>query len=158
MRNQQIQTDLLSEDRTPIETLNYALARERGQANQQNVHNSQSSQSHIHTDNPWFEKIQSIKRKNRGPILPTPQTGQIQNCRRCGNKFLPGHLTYAPRKTKLAEYAKRSAISQNYADQKCHHAPHSDHNNVNNKRIQEYTHRKGKTNWHKDKHNKKLET
>ena len=35
MRNQQIQMDLLSEDRTPSETLNYALAREIGQANQQ---------------------------------------------------------------------------------------------------------------------------
>ena len=89
MRNQQIQMDLLSEDRTPSETLNYALARERGQANQQRMHNSQSSKSHIHTENPWFEKIQYIKRQNRGPILPTPQTGQIQNCRRCGNKFHP---------------------------------------------------------------------
>ena len=57
MRNQQIQMDLLSEDRTPSETLNYALARERGRANQQTMHNSQSSQSHIHRDNPWFEKI-----------------------------------------------------------------------------------------------------
>ena len=40
MRNQDFQMDLLSEDRTPSETLNYALARERGQANQQKMHNS----------------------------------------------------------------------------------------------------------------------
>ena len=34
MRNQQIQMDLLSEERTPSETLQYALARERGQESQ----------------------------------------------------------------------------------------------------------------------------
>ena len=107
MRNQQIQMDLLSEDRTPSETLNYALARERGQANQQKMHNSQSSQSHIHTDNPWFEKIQYIKRQNRGPILPTPQTGQIQNCRRCVNKFLPGHLNICPAKNEACRVCKK---------------------------------------------------
>ena len=39
MRNQQIQMDLLSEDRSPTETFNYALARERGQANQQKMNN-----------------------------------------------------------------------------------------------------------------------
>ena len=89
MRNQQIQMDLLFEDRTPSETLNYALARERGQANQQKMNNSQSSQSPIHTDNPWFEKIQYIKRQNRGPILPTPQTGQMQNCRRSETNSYP---------------------------------------------------------------------
>ena len=86
---------------------NYALARERGQANQQRMHNSQSSQSHIHTDNPWFEKIQYIKRQNREPILPTPQTGQIQNCRRCGNKFLPGHLNVCPAKTEACRTCKK---------------------------------------------------
>ena len=96
MKNQQIQLDLLSEDRTPSETLIYELARERGQANQQKLNNSHSP---IHADNPWFEKVQYIKRQNRGPILPTPQTGQVQNCRRCGNKFLPGHLNICPSKT-----------------------------------------------------------
>ena len=107
MRNQQIQMDLLSEDRTPSETLNYALARERGQANQQKLHNSQSSQSLIHTDNPWFEKVQYIKTQNRGRILPTPQTGQIQNCRRCGNKFLPGHLNTCPAKIEACRICKK---------------------------------------------------
>ena len=57
MRNQQIQMDLLSEDRSPTETLNYALARERGQANQQKMNNSQSPQSSTFRDNPWFEKV-----------------------------------------------------------------------------------------------------
>ena len=69
MNNQQIQLYLLSEDKTPSETLNYALARERGQANQQKMNSSHSS---VNTNNPWFEKVQYIKRQNRGPILPTP--------------------------------------------------------------------------------------
>ena len=73
MSNQQIQMDLLSEDRTPSETLNYALARERGQANQQKMHNSQPSQSHTHTDNPWFEKIQYMNTIEDQYYLPHKQ-------------------------------------------------------------------------------------
>ena len=110
MRSQQIQLDLLSEDRTPSETLNYALARERGQANQQKTNSSHST---IHADNPWFEKVQYIKRQNRSPMLPTPQTGQIQNCRRCGNKFFQEHLNICPAKNeacriciKIGHFAK----------------------------------------------------
>ena len=68
MRNQQIQMDLLSEDRTPSETLNYALARERGQANQQKMNNSQKPQ---HANNPWFEKIQYIKRQQSTNLTNT---------------------------------------------------------------------------------------
>ena len=104
MRNQQIQMDLLYEDSTPSETLNYALARERGQANQQKMKNSQSP---IHADNPWFEKVHYIKRQNRGPLIPTPQTGQIQNCRRCGNKFLPGYLNICPAKIEACRICKK---------------------------------------------------
>ena len=85
-------------------TLNYALARERGQANQQKMN---SSHSPIYVDNPWFEKVQYIKRKNRSPILPTPQTGQIQNCRRCGNKFLQGHLNICPAKNEACRICKK---------------------------------------------------
>ena len=59
MKNQQIQMDLLSEDRTPSGTLNYSLAKERGQANQQKMN---SSHSPIHADNQWFEKVQYVKR------------------------------------------------------------------------------------------------
>ena len=94
MNNQQIQIHLLSEERTPSETLQYALAGERGQENQQKMRNTNTNTQ----QNPWFEKIQYIKRQNRVPILPTPQSGQIQDCRRCGNKFLLGHLNVRPRK------------------------------------------------------------
>ena len=63
MRSQQIQMDLLSEDRTPSETLNYALARERGQANQQKMHNSQSPHSSTYNDHPWFKKYSTLRDK-----------------------------------------------------------------------------------------------
>ena len=104
MSNQQIQMDLLSEDRTPSETLYYALARERGQANQRKMNISHSS---INTNNPWFEKVQYMKRQNRGPMLPTPQTGQIQNCRRCGNKFLAWHRNIYPTKNEACRIRKK---------------------------------------------------
>ena len=44
MRNPQIQMDVLSEDRDPIRTLQYALARERGQENRQKMTNTSRSQ------------------------------------------------------------------------------------------------------------------
>ena len=55
--------DLLSEERTPSETLQYALARERGQESQQKMRNTYTNTLQA---NPWFEKIQYIKRQNRG--------------------------------------------------------------------------------------------
>ena len=104
MNNQQIQMDLLSEERTPSETLQYALARERGQESQQKMINTNTNPA---PQNPWFEKIQLIKRQNRVPILPTPQSGQIQDCRRCGNKFLPGHLSVCPAKNEACRLCKK---------------------------------------------------
>ena len=129
MNNQQIQMDLLSEARTPAETLQYALARERGQESQQKIININTNPN---TSNPWFEEIQHIKRQNKIPILPTPHTGQIQDCQRCGNKFLPGHLNVCPsaqHKTMLVGYAKRSATLPSFASPKCHR----DHSKTCNK-------------------------
>ena len=104
MNNQQIHLYLLSEDNTPSETLNYALAREWGQANQQKTNSSHSA---VNTNNPWLEKVQYKKRQNRGPILPTPQTGQIQSCRWCNKKFLPGHLNICPAKNEACRIRKK---------------------------------------------------
>ena len=104
MNNQQFQMDLLSEERTPSETLQYALARERGQESQQKMRNTYTNTLQA---NPWFEKIQYIKRQYRVPILPTPQSGQIQDCRRCGNKFLPGHLNVCPAKNEICRICKK---------------------------------------------------
>ena len=96
--------DLLSEEKTPSETLQYALARERGQESQQKMINTNTNPA---PQNPWFEKIQLMKRQNRVPILPTPQSRQIQDCRRCGNKFLPGQLNVCPAKNEACRICKK---------------------------------------------------
>ena len=57
MSNPQIQMDLLSEDRDPLETLQYAIARERGQENQQRISNT-------HALNPSGSGITSYKNKD----------------------------------------------------------------------------------------------
>ena len=81
--------DPLSEDRSPRDTVNYALAKERGQASHQKMNNTHTPKSR---DNPFFNQLPYIKRQNKAPILPTPKTGQIQDSRRCGHNFLPGHF------------------------------------------------------------------
>ena len=55
MANPLIQMDLLSEDRDPIATLNYAITKERGQENQQRISNT-----HAHI--PQGAKINLIQR------------------------------------------------------------------------------------------------
>ena len=103
---QQIQMDLFSEDRPPSEALIYALVRERerSQANQQKMNNTNTTTS---TDKTWFEKIQYIKRQIRASILPTPQTGKIQDYRTCGNKFLQGHLNICQAKNEVCRTCKK---------------------------------------------------
>ena len=58
MSNLQIQMGLLSEDRDPLETLHYAITRERGQENQQRISNT-------HAKSPNGSGINLIQ-------LPTP--------------------------------------------------------------------------------------
>ena len=57
MSNPQIQMDLLSEDRDPLETLQYAITRETGQKNQQRISNT-------HALNPSGSGINLIKNKD----------------------------------------------------------------------------------------------
>ena len=51
--------------------------------------------------------VKNIERQNRVPILPTPQSGQIYDCRRCGSKFLPGHLNVCPAKNEICRICKK---------------------------------------------------
>ena len=81
MSNQQIQMDLISEDRDPLETLIYALTRERRQENQQRI-------SIIHAHIPQGIDI-NFKKRNKGTtrgrsILPTPANNKIPDFRKCG--------------------------------------------------------------------------
>ena len=66
-----------------------------------------NTNSNTNMTNPWFEKIQYIKRQNKVPILPTPNSGQIQESRKCGTKFLPGHLNVCPAKNEVCRICKK---------------------------------------------------
>ena len=56
MSNPQIQMDILSEDRDPLETLHYAITRERGQENQKRISNT-------HAQSPRESGIKLIQRQ-----------------------------------------------------------------------------------------------
>ena len=62
MRNPQIQVDLLSEDRDPIRTHQYALARESGQENQQKL--TKPNRTTLETNPTGSTDVQYIKRNN----------------------------------------------------------------------------------------------
>ena len=83
--------ELLPENREPIKTLQYALARERSQENQQNMANPNKSLTEIKPIG--STEVQYIRRNNiqqrtstqqRTGILPTPKTGLIPVCWKCG--------------------------------------------------------------------------
>ena len=94
MNNTSIQMDLLSEVRTPQQVPNFAINRERGQANQQEI-------LRAHTNNTSWSQVSYIRNKPRTsfpqrtiqqPILPTPPTGKIEPCYKCGQAFIKIHL------------------------------------------------------------------
>ena len=114
MRNPQIHMGLLSEDRDPIRTLRNALARERGQENQQKMTNT--SRSHFDTNQKEQSEVQYIRRNNtqqrqniqqRTGILQTPKSGQVRDRRECGYKFIPGHLSNCPAKNEVCRICKK---------------------------------------------------
>ena len=133
MRNPQIQMDLLSEDRDPIGTLQYALAREKGQENQQKMTNA--GRSHFDTNPQGQSDVQYIRRNNtqqrqstqqRTGILQTPKSGQIPDCWKCGYKFIPGHLSNCPAKNEVCRICKKIGHYAKMCKQKCHLDQHKD--------------------------------
>ena len=100
MNNTAIQMDLLSEVRTPQQVLNYAIHRERGQANQQEILRANSTST--------WNQVTYI-RQNRRPqaILPTPQSGKIVPCWKCGNPFTPNHLQNCPARNTTCKICKK---------------------------------------------------
>ena len=80
MTNTSIQMDLLSKVRKPQQVLNFAINRERGQANQQEILKA-------HTNNTSWSQVSYIRNRPRPPItqrtlqqpiLPTPTAGKIE--------------------------------------------------------------------------------
>ena len=111
MSNPQIRMDQLSENSDPLESLHYAITRERGQENQQHI-------SSTHAKNPNGSGINLIQRTRqqtaRRSILTTPpNNNKIPDCWKCGYKFIKGHLDNCPAKNtignicrKIGHYAK----------------------------------------------------
>ena len=97
--------DLLSEDRDTLETLHYAITRERGQENQPRI-------SSTHAQNPNGSGINLIQRTRqqtpRRSILPTPpNNNKIPDCWKCGYKFIKGHLDNFRAKNSIGNICKR---------------------------------------------------
>ena len=123
--------DLLSEDRDPIGTLQYALARVRGQENQQKMKNTNNYKT---ITNPiGTTEVHYVRRNNtqqRTEILAKLKTNPIPSCWKCGQKFIPGHLNICPAKQekKIAEVAKKLATTPKCVKQKCHPEHRKEHN------------------------------
>ena len=104
MSKPQIQMDLLSEDRDPQKTLQYAITRERGQENQQRISNT-------HAQSPSGSGINLIQRQRqqtqRRSILPTPSSNnKIPDCWKRGDKIIKGHFDNCPAKNTICNICK----------------------------------------------------
>ena len=96
MHSSNIQMEFLSEVRTPQQVLNYAINRERGQANQQEIQKDHSNWSTV-----------SYVRQNK-PRNNLPQQNQkITPCRKCGNPFSMSHLQICPAKNTQCNICKK---------------------------------------------------
>ena len=91
MTNTSIQMDLLSEDRTPQQVLNFAINRERDQQEILRAHTSKTSWSQVsYIRN---KPITSFPQRTiQQPILNTPPTEKIEPCYKCGQAFIKNHL------------------------------------------------------------------
>ena len=104
MNNQQIQIDLLSEERTPSETLQNKLARERGQERLQKMINTNIN---ANTSNPWFEKKTIYKTTKQSTYSPNTPVRTNTRLPSCGNKFFPRHLNVCPLKNEACRICKK---------------------------------------------------
>ena len=97
MTNTSIQMDLFSDVRTPQQILNFAINRERGQANQQEI-------LRAHTNNTSWSQVSYIRNKPttsfpqrtiQQPFLPTPPTGKLCKTQNFTGKIskMIGHFT-----------------------------------------------------------------
>ena len=102
--------DLLSEVRTPQQVLNFAINRERGQANQQEIlkpHSSNTNWSQV----PYIRnkpRTPFTQRPPQQPILPTPTTGKIEPCYKCGHPFIKNHLNMCKAQNFTCKICKKS--------------------------------------------------
>ena len=96
--------DLFSEDRDPLETLKYALTRERRQNNQQWISNSHA---HIPQTTDIILKQRNRQTQKIRGILPFPAYNKIPDCWKCGGKLIKGHLKNYLNKNTICNIRKR---------------------------------------------------
>ena len=124
MNNTSNQMDLLSEVRTPQQVLNFAINRERGQANQQEI-----LKAHFSSTN--WSQVSYVRNKPRTPftqrppqqpILPTPTTGKIEPCYKCDHPFIKNHLNMCKAQNftcKICKICKRPVTLHQCAKPQC---------------------------------------
>ena len=105
MSNPQIQKDLLSEDRDPQETIQYAITKKKGQENQQRISNTHALRPNGSGINLIQKQRQQTQRRS---LLPTPPNiNKIPDCWKCGYKFIKGHLDNCPAKNVICNICKK---------------------------------------------------
>ena len=68
----------------------------------------QLKESFTQTRNENFDRFQFFRfQQKEGESLQVFNSLQIQNCRRCGNKFLQGHLNICPAKNEACRICKK---------------------------------------------------
>ena len=101
MQSTNIQMQLLSEVRTAQQILNFAVNRERGLANQQEIQKARSN---------WNTVSYVRQNKQRNNIYVQNQNVQNQKitpCRKCGNPFSMAHLQICPAKNTQCNICKK---------------------------------------------------
>ena len=98
MRSSNLKMELLSETRTPQQALNYAVNRERGLENQQEI--LRSSKTNWNTV--------SYVRTNRQRKYNQNTQQKPNPCRKCGRTFSLAHLQTCPAKTTTCKMCKKA--------------------------------------------------
>ena len=98
MRSSNIQMELLSETRTPHQALNYAVNRERGLANQQEI---------LRSNNTNWNTVSYVRTNKQRTY--NQNTQQKQNpCWKCGGPFSLAHLQTCPAKSTTCKICKKA--------------------------------------------------
>ena len=97
MHGSNIQMELLSEIRTPQQVLNYAINRDRGQANEHEYRRAHSNWNTVTYVRPNKQQSTSSSQK---PQKATP-------CRKCGNPLSLAHLQICPAKNQICSICKK---------------------------------------------------
>ena len=101
MQSSNTQMELLSEVRTAQQVLNFAINRERGLANQQEIQKAHSNWNTV-------SYVRQNKQRNNFYVQnQNVQNQKITPCRKCGNLFSMAHLQICPAKNTQCNICKK---------------------------------------------------